>query len=83
MTFLDYLFERKTNWITFATYNHNGNDFIVFVRRGVKSGMLYFKTKSVSPFASCSYLFDKPHDFIVDLKEQFKKITSNDGSIIE
>lgn len=78
MVFLDAIFEGKTKWITFTTYNQNGNDFIVFVRRGLKSGMLYFKTIKVSPMASCSYMFEKPHDYIVDMKQQFEKITSKD-----
>ena len=39
------LFEKKTKWIPLVAYNQSGNDYIVFVRKGLRSGMLYLKLK--------------------------------------
>ena len=42
------MFKRKlTNWIVLGNYIFADVDYIVFVRRNRKNGMLYFKTKKV------------------------------------
>lgn len=68
------LFERKTKWIPLIAYNNNGTDYFVLVRKGIKSGMIYFKTKDITPFSKCSYNF---RSSIFDIKEQFSKLLDN------
>jgi hypothetical protein len=67
------LFEKKTKWIPLVSYNTSGTDYIVFVRKGLKSGMIYFKTKRITPFATCSYNFNIT---LFDVDEQFDKVLS-------
>lgn len=69
------LFEKKTKWIPLATYNSVATDYIVFVRRGLKTGMLYFKTKRVTPLFVCSHNLVKN---FFDVSLQFDKaLTDN------
>lgn len=68
------LFEKKTKWIPLVAYNAGGTDFMILVRKGIKSGMLYFKIKNCSPFASCSYNFNKD---MFDIRKQFETILNN------
>jgi hypothetical protein len=70
------LFEKKTEWIPLVAYNSSGTDYIVFVRKGVKSGMLFFKTKRNTPLGVCSYNFGKP---IFDIEKQFQEVLSADN----
>lgn len=64
-----YLFEKKTKWQVLAAYNHLGIDYIVFARKGLKSGMIYFKTKRVTPiFGGESYNF---RSSLFDIKKGF------------
>ena len=65
-------FENKTDWLPFVTYNCDGTDYILFVRKG-KSGMLYFKTKNTTPFGKCTYNFRKS---LLEIQAQFDKIMS-------
>jgi hypothetical protein len=62
------LFRKTTCWVPLATYNTGGSDYIVFARRNLKTGMIYFKTKNISPRMITSYLFAAP---LVDIKQQF------------
>jgi len=52
------LFEKKTKWQVLVTYNKDGTDYIVFARKGLKSGMIYFKTTRVTPLNSSPYNFN-------------------------
>jgi hypothetical protein len=70
------IFQKKTKWRIFATYNSSGNDYIVFVRKNTKTGMLYFKSKNISPIGKTSYLF--MGNSIFDVKEVFDKIVKED-----
>lgn len=65
------IFEKKTKWIPLATYNFAGKDFIVMIRKGKATGMLYFKTKEVTPIMESSHNFRQD---LFDVKEQFEKI---------
>lgn len=65
------MFEKKTKWIVLCTYNSAGNDFIVFVRKGKRTGMLFFKTKNISTLSQCSYNLNPS---LFDIKESFKSI---------
>lgn len=65
------LFEKKTKYIPLVAYNSDATDYIVFVRKGLKSGLLYFKTKRNTPLGVCSYNFDKS---MFDIKKQFEEI---------
>jgi len=70
------MFEKKTKWQIIATYNQNGNDYIVFARKGLRSGMLYFKTKCVTPFHSSSHNFN--HLFFDTKKSLFEVIYASE-----
>lgn len=61
---------KKTKWKPLVTYNNMGYDYIVFARKGRKSGMVYFKTKRVTPFGTNSYNFVRT---LFDIKIQFDK----------
>lgn len=67
------LFEKKTKWIILIAYNQGGTDYIVFVSKGLKSGMIYFKTKSVTPKFLCSYNFNST---LFDIKKGFDDVLS-------
>lgn len=73
LEFIDFLFEKKTKWIPLHEYNHDGTDYIILMRRGVKSGMIYFKVKVVSPKFAQSFFFKGD---IFNTKDQFDKILS-------
>lgn len=68
------LFEKKTKWQVLVAYNQNGTDYIVFARKGLKSGMIYFKTKKVTPTFVCSYNF---HSTLFDIKKGFDNVLSD------
>jgi len=68
------MFEKKTKWLPLVAYNQSGTDYIVFVRKGIKSGMIYFRTKRITPTFSISYNFQKT---LLDIKEQFDKILNH------
>lgn len=67
-------FNKKTKWIVLTTYNEGAYDFIVFVRKDTKTGMLEFKTKRVTPAFKNSYNFNKCSVF--DINESFRIILS-------
>lgn len=63
------LFEKKTKWIPLTSYNDQGRDWIVFARRGLKTGMIYFKSKLVTPLTSNSYIFNGK---LLEIEKQFE-----------
>ena len=67
------LFEKKTSWHPLVAYNASGTDYIVFARKGLKTGMIYFKTKRITPYGVCSYCFT-PNLF--DIKKGFEDVLS-------
>ena len=67
------LFEKKTKWQVLITYNQDGTDYVIFVRKGLKSGMLYFKTKRVTPKFVCSYNLNST---LFDIKKGFNDVLS-------
>ena len=64
--------EKKTKWVVLVCYNQGGTDFIVFARKGLKTGIIYFKTKRVTPLFDCSYNFDRVTLF--NIKDGFDKL---------
>ena len=44
----------KRKWIVLCTYNYDGSDKIVFVRKK-KNGMLCFSTRTITPKFTMSY----------------------------
>ena len=67
------LFEKKTKWQVLVAYNQGGIDYIVFARKGLKSGMIYFKTTNVTPPSVCSYNFNST---LFDIKKGFDDVLS-------
>jgi hypothetical protein len=65
------LLEKKTKWQVLVAYNEGGTDYIVFARKGLKSGMIYFKTKKITPFLRCSYNFNST---LFDIRKGFEDI---------
>jgi len=63
---------RFTKWIPFGNYSYGDADYIVFVRKNKKTGILQFKTKTTYSFFSwkSSYI---PND-LINVKEQWQKI---------
>lgn len=68
------LFEKKTKWQVLVAYNQGGFDYIVFARKGLKSGMIYFKTTKVTPLFAFSYNFNPT---LFDIKKGFGDILSS------
>lgn len=68
------LFEKKTKWQPLVAYNANGTDYIVFACKGLKSGIIYFKTKNITPIGVCSYNFNAT---LFDIKKQFDSVLSD------
>lgn len=69
------IFRKKTKWIPLVTYHNDGSDRIVFVRKIITTGLLEFKTKTVTPYGTNSYNF--PVHNVIDIKEQFNKIIND------
>ena len=67
------LFEKKTKWQVLVAYNQGGTDYIVFARKGLKSGMIYFKTTKVTPPFVSSYNFNST---LFDIKKGFDDVLS-------
>jgi hypothetical protein len=65
--------DKKTKWIPFGNYIYAGNDYIVFVRKNLKTGMLYFKTKRVQLRFSTRELMPFK---LIDVEKQWQIITS-------
>ena len=65
------LFEKKTKWQPLVAYNASGTDYIVFARKGLKTGMIYFKTKRNTPLGVCSYNFNSS---LFDIKIKFNDV---------
>jgi hypothetical protein len=61
-----------TKWYVLATYNQSGNDYVVFFRKNLKTGMMYFKTKSASNRFHCAYNMEGKS--FVPIEETFNKI---------
>lgn len=49
--------ERKTKWVPLYAYNSSGTDRMVFVRKGLRTGILYFRSKVVAGVINTSYAF--------------------------
>ncbi len=41
------IFKKKTKWIVLGNYSHGSDDYVVFVRGCIETGMLDFKVKKV------------------------------------
>lgn len=68
---------RYTKWIPLGNYNHAGKDYIVFVRRCLKTNMLHFKTKTAHNSMSASFGFCDsilPTN-LIDVKAAWIKVT--------
>lgn len=61
-----------TKWHVLATYNQSGNDYVVFFRKNLKTGMMYFKTKSASNRLHCAY--NMAGKSFVSIEETFKMV---------
>lgn len=68
------IFKRRyTNWIPFGNYRWAGDvDFIVFVRKNKRNGMLQFKTRRFISWHKLKSPFVPTN--LIDVKEQFDKI---------
>jgi len=74
---INFLFKRYTKWIPFANYNYGGSSYMIFVRKNLINGMLYFKTKNINPNGNiftiekdfhCERLLDESKQFVEILK---------------
>ena len=66
---------RKTEWIPFGTYRYAYTDYIVFARKNLKTGMIYFKTK----IATGAFTVYRDHYIptdLIDTKAAWDKIIS-------
>ena len=50
------LFPRYSQWLVIGTFNSEGKDMVVFARKNLRSGMIYFRSKRLTPAGHCSYL---------------------------
>ena len=66
------MFRKLSKWVVLSTFNQGGTDYVLFCRKNLKTGMLYFKCKSASPKFVCSYNFRG--ESLVDLVANFEKI---------
>jgi hypothetical protein len=66
---------KKTKWIVLGTYSHVSEDYVVFVRGSLKTGLLDFKTKKVHRNTVFTNRILPTN--IVDTKTQWDKIISD------
>lgn len=45
-------FNKKTKWIVLGSYSHTSDDYVVFVRGSLKTGLLDFKVKKIHRMTS-------------------------------
>jgi hypothetical protein len=69
------IFEKKTKWIPLVAYNAGGTDYMVMARKGLRTGMIRFKTKRVTPIATCSYNFSTS---LLDINKTFSELNSHE-----
>lgn len=70
------MFKRRfTKWEPLGCYHFGGNEYIVFARRRLKTGMVYFKVKNIQRYSYASIFI--PHD-LIDVKKQWEIITKGE-----
>lgn len=72
------IFNKKTKWIVLGNYSYGYTDYVVFVRKSLKTGLLDFKVKSVHPhttFRGAGNILAKD---LINVTEQWNKIINND-----
>lgn len=61
-----------TKWIPLGNYSYNNKDYLVFCRKNIKNGLIYFKTQSVHGWRiSANRLLTND---LINTKEQWDKI---------
>ena len=63
-----------TKWIPFGTYEYSYTNYIVFVRKNTKTGMMYFKTKTVQGSFNHGLIF---RNDLIDVKKSWDAITQS------
>lgn len=69
------MFGKKTKWIPLSEYNHNGIEYLILMRKNIRTGMIYFKVKHIAGFTN--YVRLSPLG--LDVKEQFNKLMNEGG----
>lgn len=64
---------RKSDWIPLHSYNESGCDWILFGRKR-SDGMLFFKTKKITPALRLTYIFNGNQ--VLEIKNEFPKLIS-------
>lgn len=67
------MFNKKTKWIVLGNYQYGGSDYVVFVRKNLKNGLLDFKIKNVHAWKMMSCDNILPNG-LIDVKAQWDKI---------
>ncbi len=65
----------KTKWIPIGLFKHGSRNKIVFARRNIKTGMLYFKVKVVNKGAHINPLLSLD---LSDVRSQWDVLCSSD-----
>ena len=68
--------KKYTKWIPLGTYSYGYTDYIVFVRKNLRNGMMQFKTKTAAGnFTMYKHIFI-PVD-LIDTEAAWKTITES------
>lgn len=70
--------KRFTQWIPLGNFTHGSYGYVTFVRKNIKTGMLYFKTKRTNGWYGvmrCTNPF-MPHN-LIDVKSAWEKIVKS------
>jgi len=66
----------KTKWIPLGNFEFGGRDYIVFVRKNKRTGMLKFRTKRVNfNWWSSKTVYNILTDDLIDVQKQWDAIT--------
>lgn len=63
---------RYTKWVPFGNYNYGTAEYIVFVRKHFKTGMMQFKTKRIHDWWKGKDLFVPV--YLIDVKQAWEEI---------
>lgn len=69
--------KRYTKWIPLGGFTFGNNEYVTFVRKNIKTGMLRFKTKQVNGwFGSMGCTNPFMPDNIIDTAKAWEEITN-------
>ena len=69
--------KRYTNWTPLGSFDFQGKDYITFIRKSKKDGMIHFKTKRVNkPFGVNNCVNNVIFKNLIDTEKAWSKVVN-------